>query len=359
MKTLGDILSVKHGKDYKGQSNQIGKYPVMGTGGIITYIDSFMCDWECVCIGRKGTINKPIYMSEPFWSVDTLFFTQPQKGENPKFQYYLFETINWLLHNEASGVPSLSASVIANIKKAIPTIQEQNKIAAFFTVIDTLINKQNNLVESLKLYKRGVITAIFDRKFRFTKPDGTPFPEWSSVPFGDIIIEYNDRTKTENEDILLSAAIEGMFLNTELFGHQRGTSNIGYKKIKKGTLVLSTQNLHLGNANVNLRFEHGMVSPAYKTYHIKGCSQELMYHWIKREEAKQFFFNATTVGASACRRNVEWETLYSQVIELPSIEEEVLIVRFLNSIDNSCIQQETLLTQLLALKKTLLQQMFI
>ena len=241
----------------------------------------------------------------------------------------------------------------------MPSEAEQRIISKFIELITKRISEQQKLVDSLKLYKRGVITAIFDRKFRFTKPDGTPYPEWSSVPFGDIIIEYNDRTKSENEDILLSAAIEGMFLNTELFGHQRGSSNIGYKKIKKGTLVLSTQNLHLGNANVNLRFEHGMVSPAYKTYHIKGCSQELMYHWIKREETKQFFFNATTVGASACRRNVEWETLYSQVIELPSIEEEVVVVRFLNAMDNICIQQETLLTQLLALKKTLLQQMFI
>ena len=84
-----------------------------------------------------------------------------------------------------------------------------------------------------------------------------------------MIEEFSHRTKVEDEDILLSAAIEGMFLNTELFGHQRGASNKGYKKINYGTLVLSTQNLHLGNANVNLRFEHGMVSPAYKTYSIE------------------------------------------------------------------------------------------
>ena len=95
-----------------------------------------------------------------------------------------------------------------------------------------------------------------------------------------------------------------MFLNTELFGHQRGASNKGYKKIKYGTMVLSTQNLHLGNANVNQRFEHGMVSPAYKTYDITGCSVDLIAQWIKSEAAKRFFYNATTVGASVCRRNV-------------------------------------------------------
>ena len=67
---------------------------------------------------------------------------------------------------------------------------------------------------------------------------------WHGKPFGDLIQEYSDRTQTEDEDTLLSAAIEGMFLNSELFGHQRGASNKGYKKIKYGTMVLSTQNLH-------------------------------------------------------------------------------------------------------------------
>ena len=55
-----------------------------------------------------------------------------------------------------------------------------------------------------------------------------------------------------------------MFLNSELFSHFRGSSNIGYLKIKKNDLILSAQNLHLGNCNVNLRFESGSVSPAYK-----------------------------------------------------------------------------------------------
>lgn len=121
-----------------------------------------------------------------------------------------------------------------------------------------------------------------------------------------------------------------MFLNSELFGHQRGASNKGYKKIKYGTMVLSTQNLHLGNANVNLRFKNGMVSPAYKTYDITGCSIELLAHWIKSDAAKHFFYNATTVGASMCRRNVEWETLYEQPLFLPSTDEQDKITSFLS-----------------------------
>ena len=155
-----------------------------------------------------------------------------------------------------------------------------------------------------------------------------------------MIDEFSHRTKVEDEDILLSAAIEGMFLNTELFGHQRGASNKGYKKINYGTLVLSTQNLHLGNANVNLRFEHGMVSPAYKTYSIKNCSVKLLAEWIKSEKAKQFFYDATTVGASVCRRNVEWDTLYDQPLYLPDDNEQHHIAEFLSLISERIHKQE-------------------
>ena len=171
---------------------------------------------------------------------------------------------------------------------------------------------------------------------------------WKATAFGNLVHEFSNRTKVENEDVLLSAAIEGMFLNTELFGHQRGASNKGYKKIKYGTMVLSTQNLHLGNANVNQRFEHGMVSPAYKTYDISGCSIDLIAQWIKSDAAKRFFYNATTVGASVCRRNVEWDTLYEQSLFLPSLPEQEKIANLLTLLSNRIEKQRQLI---IALKK--------
>ena len=142
-----------------------------------------------------------------------------------------------------------------------------------------------------------------------------------------------------------------MFLNTELFGHQRGASNKGYKKIKYGTMVLSTQNLHLGNANVNLRFEHGMVSPAYKTYDIIGCSVDLIAQWIKSEAAKHFFYNATTVGASVCRRNVEWDTLYEQPLYLPCLDEQEKVARFLALLSDRINKQHLIISALKKYKK--------
>lgn len=195
-------------------------------------------------------------------------------------------------------------------------------------------------------------------KIRFKRDDGRAFPDWEQVPFGDVIEQYSERTKTENEDTLLSCAIEGLYLNSELFGHQRGSSTIGYKKIDKGTLILSAQNLHLGNANVNLRFEHGMISPAYNTYHIKGCDVNFMAQWIKREATKKFFFDATTTGASECRRNVMWDELYKQKIGVPSLPEQHKIADFLSDVDEVIVASEEEVANLEQQKKAVMQKIF-
>lgn len=123
-------------------------------------------------------------------------------------------------------------------------------------------------------------------------------------------------------------------------------------------MVLSTQNLHLGNANVNQRFEHGMVSPAYKTYDITGCSVDLIAQWIKSEAAKRFFYNATTVGASVCRRNVEWDTLYEQPLYLPSIAEQNKLARFLTLISDRINKQQQYVISLKKYKRGLISFIF-
>jgi len=122
--------------------------------------------------------------------------------------------------------------------------------------------------------------------------------------------------------------------------------------------VLSTQNLHLGNANVNQRFEHGMVSPAYKTYDITGCSVDLIAQWIKSEAAKRFFYNATTVGASVCRRNVEWDTLYEQPLYLPCLDEQEKVARFLSLVSERISKQQQFVTALKKYKRGLSLSLF-
>ena len=157
---------------------------------------------------------------------------------------------------------------------------------------------------------------------------------WEQRKFGTIINETRERTTTENEDTLLSCAIDGMFLNSELFSHFRGSSNIGYLKVKKNDLILSAQNLHLGNCNVNLRFEHGIISPAYKVYELIDSDPLFIQAWVKQDSTKDFFLKASTEGASVCRKNIVWEELYKQTLPIPKLEEQTKIGEYFSNLDN-------------------------
>ena len=158
---IGDILHILHGKDYKEYQTPNGPYPVLGTGGIIDRANRYLCDWPCVLIGRKGTIDKPQYMDTPFWTVDTLFYTKPKGSNNPKFQFYLFQTINWKKYNEASGVPSQSASTIEGIYIRIPNAKTQDAIADIFSKLDHLITIYNQTLTNLYTLKKGLLQNLF------------------------------------------------------------------------------------------------------------------------------------------------------------------------------------------------------
>ncbi len=158
---IGDLLKICHGKDYKDISSQQKTYPVLGTGGVIDYVDEYICNWPCVLIGRKGTINKPQYMETPFWSVDTLFYSKPNKNQHPKFQFYLFQTINWQKYNEASGVPSLSSSTIEGIKVNVPNYETQAEISNIFSFIDCRIESTEKSLNNLLLLKKALLQQLF------------------------------------------------------------------------------------------------------------------------------------------------------------------------------------------------------
>ncbi|WP_298120772.1 restriction endonuclease subunit S [Flavobacterium sp.] len=158
-KLIGQILNIGSGKDYKHL--QSGDIPVYGTGGLMCYVDNYLYDGETVCIGRKGTIDKPMYFNEKIWTVDTLFYTYNFINAIPKFVYYTFQTINWRLYSEASGVPSLSKNTIEKIEICIPQIEEQTKIANFLSAIDEKINHIGKQLEQTNQYKKGLLQQLF------------------------------------------------------------------------------------------------------------------------------------------------------------------------------------------------------
>lgn len=189
---LGNILKIGSGKDYKHLSE--GEIPVFGTGGYMTSVDNYLFDGETVCIGRKGTINKPFYYKGKLWTVDTLFYTHSFQNVIPKFLFYTFEQINWLKYNEASGVPSLSKKTIEQIKVAIPEINEQKRIATLLSLIDDRIQTQNKIIEHLNSQLKNLSHKIFSQELRFKDENENIFPDWKEKELKNICSFYSGGT---------------------------------------------------------------------------------------------------------------------------------------------------------------------
>lgn len=125
VRKLADILKIKHGKSQREVIDPNGIYPILGTGGEIGKTNIPIYAEPSVLIGRKGTIDIPRYMDTPFWTVDTLFYSEIFNNTDAKFVFYKFNLIDWYSYNEASGVPSLNAATIENIKQAFPISKEE------------------------------------------------------------------------------------------------------------------------------------------------------------------------------------------------------------------------------------------
>lgn len=158
-RSFSKLFEIGGGKDHKHLAE--GTIPVYGSGGYMRSVDSFLYDGESACIGRKGTINKPMYLEGKFWTVDTLFYTHSFKNCSAKFVYLLFQNINWLKLNEAGGVPSLSKVIINKVEVRVPSQDEQNRIVEAIWSIDKLITEQAKKLESLKDHKKGLLQKLF------------------------------------------------------------------------------------------------------------------------------------------------------------------------------------------------------
>jgi len=158
-KQLGEVLKIGNGRDYKHLEK--GNIPVYGTGGYMTSVNDFLYDGESVGIGRKGTIDKPFFLKGKFWTVDTLFYTHSFKKVDPFFIFLLFQKINWKKYNEASGVPSLSKGTLEKIEVSIPSLPEQQKIAAFLGSMDAAIERVQAQVAQTQRWKQGLLQQLF------------------------------------------------------------------------------------------------------------------------------------------------------------------------------------------------------
>lgn len=343
---IGDVLCIGNGRDYKHLSK--GDIPVFGTGGYMTSVNECLHEGETTFIGRKGTIDKPFYYNGKFWTVDTLFYTHSFKYVIPKFVYCLFQTINWLRYNEASGVPSLSKDTIEKIKVRIPQLDEQKKITRLLSLIDERIAIQNKIIEDLKLLKSAIIERTYcDRSYHPCR-------------IGDVIEQISERNKGKSIDMVLSVSNKQGFINqSEQFEDRiiasEDTSN--YKIVHKNDFAYNPARINVGSIARLTTIEMGIVSPMYICFRVrKGCVSEYLEHFFS---TSYFFYEMQKRLEGSVRQCLSFEGICNIPIYIPSSEEQHTIGKKISVLLDK-IDVETLYhCKLVEQKHYLLRQMFI
>ena len=280
---------------------------------------------------------------------------------NPKFAYV---ALNGVFREQVKKIVQGGTQIYVNYSSveqlsfSLPSLPEQKSIGTFFSTLDSQITLHQRKLDTLKEQKKTYLKLLFPAKGQ-TKP-ALRFQgfedDWEEVKLGDVLVEYNRKSEIENQFELLSSTNSGIEPRS---GRVSGESNIGYKIIKKGMVVLSPQNLWLGNINYNAKFEIGIVSPSYKVFNIDGPNELFLATVLRLPQMFFEYAQASVQGASIVRRNLDLDLFSTIAIPLPSLPEQEVIGTFFQTLDQEIAQVEDKLASLKEMKKTLLRKLFV
>lgn len=175
-----DILTIVNGKNQKAVESANGKYPICGSGGIMGFATEYLCPANTVILGRKGSINNPIYMDVPFWNVDTAFgLVANRKVLCPKYLYYFCLHYDFERHNKAVTIPSLTKSDLLRIRIALPDVNQQERIASELDLITNLKSLYDQQLRELDLLEKSI---FYDS---FGNPVNNPIG-WKTLSLSDV-----------------------------------------------------------------------------------------------------------------------------------------------------------------------------
>ncbi|APT93566.1 hypothetical protein CPHO_00495 [Corynebacterium phocae] len=162
---LNLLAKFHNGKDWKAVESSSGEYPVYGSGGIFGSASQYLHDGEAVLFGRKGTVDKPLYVSGKFWTVDTMYYAVPNEKILARYLHYWATTIPFSTITTQTALPSVTQTDLSLLSVPYYSVSVQREIVAFLdretAKIDSLVANIDKYVEVLgKLQARVIVEAL-------------------------------------------------------------------------------------------------------------------------------------------------------------------------------------------------------
>ena len=354
-------------KPVKEQERNSGEYAYYGATGIIDYIDDYIFEGEYLLLGEDGanivTRNAPlIYKTEgKFWVNNHAHIFKPKSKFDIDFMKHRLELINYIPYNTGTAQPKLNADSIKSIPFNAPKLEEQEKIASFFSLIDSKISLQREKVEALKDYKTGMMQKIFSRELRFKDDEGRDYPEWEEKKLGDVgIIVTGNTPSTKEKD---NYGDEYLWASPADLGYKKVIDDTinklsfkGFDKIRKvpkGSILATCIGSTIGKI--------GMASMEMSTNQQintlicnKDINNEFVYYSLEYNFPR--YLSYVTAQAVPIINKTQFQEFD---INVPVLDEQIKIGKTLSKIDLKIEKEQEKLDSLNQYKKGLLQQMFV
>ena len=354
---FSDVLDIRNGRNQRQVENENGKYPIYGSGGVMGHADDFICDAETVVIGRKGSINNPIFVDEPFWNVDTAFGLVAHKEVLlPKYLYYFCVNFDFERLNTTVTIPSLTKANLLQIEIRVPDMDIQQNIVSVLDKICYLIElRQKELYNLDQLVKSRFIELFGDP---VANPKG-----WTMVPLGTRceIITGNTPSRAEAKNYgEFIEWIKSDNINTPytfLTEAQEYLSEIGFQKcrfVEAGSLLMTCI---AGSVNCigNVAVANRRVAFNQQINAIVPNEDEVLYLYWLMLLSKQAIHRAINM---ALKGILSKKQLSEMMFPFPPVALQKQFVTFVAQTDKSKLAIQKSLEKLEILKKALMQKYF-
>ena len=376
---LKDYAHICNGRDYSEVLDENGEYPVIGSGGQFENASKALYSSESVLLGRKGTIDKPIYINQPFWTVDTMYYTEIKENTWAKYFYYLCTQIEFDFYQYGSAVPSMTQRDLYNVNFPYPTIEEQQRIADYLdrkcSQIDTIIARQQEVIEKLKAYKLSVITEAVTKGLNPDAPmkdSGIDFigqipAHWTLNKFKYLSLDIGDgihTTPTYDTDGKIYF-VNGNNIGNDNLVFKEGTNTINeveYATYKHPLLTQNTIFITLNGATYGkTSFYHGekiLLGKSAGFITLKPTENKEYIRYYLQSNIARLIMDLSLLGSTIA--NLSLRTLNDFLIPYPPIEEQQVIVNYLtdrtNSLDTAISRKQTIIDKLTDYKKSLIYE---
>lgn len=309
---LGDLVKIKYGKNQKKvQDDENGQYPIFGTGGLMGYSIEYLYDKPSVLIGRKGSIEKVRYIEEPFWTVDTLFYTEVNKKiVIPKFLYYVMSLIDLSRYNEGTSIPSLRTETLNSLDLPIPDLDYQNRVLSVLSKIDKKIEINEKINKNLEEQIETIYNSFFVYYDDFSKEEleeyeiGLIPKDWELMSLGEVTTKIKEKVGSDDYKVFSAVNTGNLILSEEYFDKQVYSKNIEkYIVVKQKEFAYNPARINIGSIGRNDFNYDGCVSPVYVAFKVEEGYENFMNMYIKSNRFNQWVL---TLSSGSVRQTLNY-----------------------------------------------------